>query len=186
MTQEEHFKVICNQATDINEHLPVLRHYAEQCDHVTEMGVRSVVSTFAFIMGKPKTLLSIDLYHPGRWGNNGQKNLELAKQYADETGVNFRFIEGDTREIIIDETDFLFIDTWHVYEQLKIELERHGNKARKYIGFHDTTLFEKRGETNGHEGLWRAIEEFIMDNPQWTIKERRTNNNGLTILERNA
>ena len=186
MEQEGHFTNICNQKTDINEHLPVLREYAEQCDHVTEMGVRSVVSTFAFLIAKPKTLVSIDLYPPSRWGANGQNNFKLANQFAEETGVDFQFIEGDTREITIEETDFLFIDTWHVYQQLKAELELHGNKARKYIGFHDTTLFGTSGETAGHEGLWRAIEEFIMDNPHWTVKERRHNNNGLTILERNA
>ena len=183
MTQEQHFTQICETRTDINEHLPVLRKYAEECDTVTEMGVRSVVSTFAFLIAKPKSLVSIDLYHPSRWPN-GKENIALVEEWAKETGVDFRFVEGSTREIIIDETDFLFIDTWHVYEQLKIELERHGNKARKYIGFHDTTLFENFGETLGHGGLWPAIAEFLEANPHWRIKERRTNNNGLTILER--
>jgi hypothetical protein len=33
-------------------------------------------------------------------------------------------------------------------------------------------------------GLWPAIEEFLNDNPEWSICERFTNNNGLTILQK--
>ncbi len=32
------------------------------------------------------------------------------------------------------------------------------------------------------KGLWPAIVEFVENNPEWYIKERFTNNNGLTIL----
>ena len=33
-------------------------------------------------------------------------------------------------------------------------------------------------------GLWPAVEEFLENNTNWKIKERYTNNNGLTILEK--
>jgi hypothetical protein len=33
-------------------------------------------------------------------------------------------------------------------------------------------------------GLWKAIEEFLANNPEWKLKERFVNNNGLTVLER--
>jgi hypothetical protein len=49
---------------------------------------------------------------------------------------------------------------------------------------HDTTNFGEKGESEGHVGLWPAVEEFIARNKNWTIKERYTNNNGLTVLER--
>jgi hypothetical protein len=53
----------------------------------------------------------------------------------------------------------------------------HGNKARKYIGFHDTTTYEFIGEryTKGDDwfeegkGLWKAIEEFLEVNPHWEL-----------------
>lgn len=66
---------------------------------------------------------------------------------------------------------------------------------------HDTTVDEWNGETirmnmnaieqseiSGfsieeiNKGLWPAIDEFLANNPTWKIKERFTNNNGLTIL----
>ena len=33
-------------------------------------------------------------------------------------------------------------------------------------------------------GIWPAVEEFLKDNPQWTIRKKYENNNGLTILGR--
>ncbi len=54
---EENYNVLVKIPSDINEHLPVLKKYAEQCDHVTEMGVRYIVSTFALVLAKPKKLM---------------------------------------------------------------------------------------------------------------------------------
>lgn len=172
---------LCNTPSDINEHLPTLRKYASECDHVTEMGTRTVVSTYSLMMGKPKKLISIDIVPIE---NYGVDRNEL-KKLAASADVDFEFIVADTRNIEIEETDFLFIDTLHVYPQLKIELMLHGNKAKRYIGFHDTTLFEYTGENSPDDrGLWPAIEEFMAANPQWIVFDRYTNNNGLTILKK--
>ena len=40
----------------------------------------------------------------------------------------------------------VFIDTWHVYGQLKRELERYKNESRKYLVMHDTTVDGIYGE----------------------------------------
>ena len=96
-----------------------------------------------------------------------------------------------------------FIDTWHVYPQLKRELDKFSVITNKYIIMHDTTIDEIVGETirnkwNAVEqsqstgftvedintGLGKAIDEFLIANPQWKLLEKYTNNNGLTVLER--
>ena len=177
---EKKYHELCGRNSDINEHLPTLKRYTEECETVVEMGVRYIVSTYAFMMGKPKKLLSIDIKHPSTYGGNLDEVIEIAK----ENDIEFDFQLGDTRKIEIEETDLLFIDTWHVYEQLKIELEKHAPKAKKYIIMHDTTLFEVRGEGAGHVGLWPAVQEFLDTNKEWVINERYRNNNGLTILKR--
>ena len=191
MNMEEFYLNLCNTPSDINEHLPVLRHYSSKCKHITEMGVRGVVSTFAFAVANPLVLRSIDLYHPSNW--NGEEKLNYIEKYCEKNNIDFKFILANTLEVEIEDTDFLFIDTLHTYEQLKTELNLHGNKAKKYIGFHDTTLFAYQDENNSYtnklmsgpiKGLWPAIEEFIIKNPHWKIEERKTNNNGLTILKR--
>jgi hypothetical protein len=75
----------------------------------------------------------------------------------------------------IENTDLLFIDTDHTYDQCSKELQMHAHKVRKYLIFHDTNLVKD---------LNRAISEFIEANKEWKIKEVLTNNNGLTVLER--
>jgi hypothetical protein len=47
---------------------------------------------------------------------------------------------------------------------------------------HDTTTFADRGETEGHPGLWPAVEQFLKLG-LFRVKARYTNNNGLTVLE---
>lgn len=182
MTQDliDNYEYRCNLVSDINEHLPTLKKYAEDCDHVTEMGVRWLVSTIAFMMGKPKKLISYDIDPLENWGINTNEVVELGKKNE----IDFNFILGNTLELEIEETDLLFLDTDHTYKQLIGELTLHGNKSKKYIIFHDTTSFEFKGMNGDIIGLWPAIEEFMKDNRHWVIAERFNNNNGLTILKR--
>jgi hypothetical protein len=184
-TIEAKYQEKCATPSDINQHLPTLRQYAEQCRHVTEMGVRTIVSTWAFLAAKPEHgVLSIDYIHPTRHGGNLDEVLELACM----EGVIFNFVEADTRTVEIPPTDLLFIDTWHVYEQLKVELERHAPKAKQFIILHDTETFGERGETEGHRGLRPARDEFLAgeEGQKWFVLEHFKNCNGLTILERRA
>jgi len=177
------YSTLCNIKSDINEHLPTLKKYSEECDSIVEMGVRWVVSTWALLAGKPKKLVSIDIKHPNAFGGS----LDEIYQCCDEYGIDFTFLEESTLTNNIDECDLLFIDTLHTYSQLSKELIRHSEKAKKYIILHDTELFKNRDEidTNSEKkGLSPALEEFLSENNHWVIKERFQNNNGLTVLER--
>lgn len=176
----------CNIPSDIHEHLPVLKKYAEDCNVVVEMGVRSIVSTWAFLSARPDELVSVDIVHPMDYINHDPDgcNIDLVKELADKNKIGFRFILGDTLKIDPIQCDLLFIDTLHDYDQLKGELEIHSGSCRKYIILHDTTHFSEKGETPGKGGIWKAIEEFLDMSTEWAIKERLVNNNGLTILER--
>ena len=167
------FDYLCNKANiegkDIKEHLPTLRDLASECTHITEMGVRSCVSTWAFVEGLKKgTLISIDIEHPGKYGGS----LEAVEAECQRKGLDFTFKIGDTRKIEIEPTELLFIDTDHTYEQLSIELKRHSDKAIKYIVLHDTTSCPD---------MYKAVEE-LLEQGKWKIKQRFTNCNGLTIL----
>jgi hypothetical protein len=178
MTLQQHYDYNCKLPSDINEHLETLKEYASECDHITEMGVRWVVSTYAFLMGKPKKMISYDINFV---------NTDFIKELVKDD-TDFEFKVANTLNLEIEETDLLFIDTLHNYNQLKGELELHADKSKKYIIFHDTTSFEWIGESyNGKVdeiGLWPAIEEFLESNPHWKILKRYTHNNGLLILKR--
>lgn len=165
-----------NTASDINQHVELLYKLAQQCKTVVELGVRTGVSTRAFL-NCDVDLLSFDI----KLDQEVQKLFDLARQQ----GKNVRYIEDDVLNITIDDVDLLFIDTVHTYDQLSQELKLHGNKAQKYLAFHDTYTFGLKGE-NGldQRGLLTAIIEFVIDNPHWQFKLHRTNNNGFTVLER--
>jgi len=156
--------------SDINEHLPTMHKYANECDHITEFGVRNGVSTWAWLASKAKIIRCFDI-------KDVRNNLISHHESAKETKKDFTFTCVNTvaDKLEIEQTDLLFIDTEHTYEQCSKELKMHGNKVNKYIIFHDTTLCPE---------LNKAIEEFISDNKNWKIKEVFTNNNGLTILEK--
>lgn len=170
-----------NTPSDINEHLEVLYNYASKCESVTELGVRSVVATWAFLKGAKK-YVGYDMFeHP---------NMKQISQVHDDAKI----VIADVLNVEIEQTDFLFIDTFHTYSQLKKELELHADKAKKYIGFHDTTTFATIGETpyegmggkgvDCGKGLWPAITEFLMSHREWALLYKTDRNNGLTIIER--
>jgi hypothetical protein len=176
----------CAQPSDIHELLPYLYQYAKECEHITEMGVRNPTSTYAFLAANPKKLISYDI---SRW-----EAVDEAEKLAKECGVNFEFIQQDVLKADIEETDFLFIDTFHTATQLERELARHSGKVRKYIGFHDTETYFINGEIPYEgipadvacgRGLKFALEPFLMQGTFRVIFKIPTNN-GLTIIERCA
>ena len=79
----------------------------------------------------------------------------------------------------------MFIDTLHTYEQVITELKMHSNKVRKYILFHDTSpIPSSKKSFIVEKEVNKAIDEFLVTNKDWILKQRFTNNHGLTVLER--
>lgn len=170
------YKKAKNTPSDINQNLYELYELAKECDTVVEMGVRSGVSTRAFL-NTNTNLTSFDII----LDPEVQKLFDLAK----ERGKKAKYIQANVLNIEIEDTDLLFIDTLHTYNQLRQELKIHGNRAKKYIAFHDTYTFGLRGEDGiDNKGLLSAVIEFVMQNPHWKFYKYKTNNNGLTILKR--
>lgn len=207
MDVEEIFKNLCDLAydkttcsnrgiVDINEHLPTLRRYGSNSKHITELGTRFAISTHAFLIARPSKLVSIDLNY--RFFEPFESEI---REFASACGTDFEFIEGDVLEMEIDETDLLFIDTLHTYNQLSLELRKHESKVRKWIILHDTVTYGGTDErfykeakiskkvkkaSKDKSGLSLAITEFLQEFGSWSVKEHFSNNNGLTVLERDG
>lgn len=169
---------LASTPSDINEHLPTFKRYAAQCSSVTELGVRNIVSLWAWLDSKVPTIRAYDLLQPP------EENLRYAEAYAVENSIDFKFTQADVLQTVLEPTDLLFIDTWHVYPQLVQELKLHGEVASKFMMFHDTTLYARRGEDGSVRGLQDALDEFLLETDSWKVREVFTNNNGLTVLER--
>lgn len=163
---EKEYRRLCTTPSDINEHLPVLKEYADQCDHVTEFGVRGCVSLHAFLASNAKKVVAYDIAN-----------------VAVPVCAKLTFINANVLLIKIEPTDLLFIDTLHTYRQLRAELARHSKKVRRYLAFHDTSFYGAFGEDGG-PGLLKAIAEFQVNHPEWITEKQLLNNNGLTILKR--
>lgn len=204
------YNQLCASKSDINEHLPTLKSYAEKCQTVAEFGVRSVVSTWALLAGLaaskeagPKRLDCVDIE---------PVDMVVVAAIAAEAQIELIFQRADSVKANLPAgVDMLFIDSWHVYGHLKRELAAHHAHVRKFIAMHDTEIDGVRGQSirvysaaeyskaiardasqYGYTvdevaaGLRPAINEFIAEHPEWVIDRIDTNNNGLTVLRRIA
>ena len=175
---ETQYQSSCNNRSDINEHLKILKELSDEVNHVTEMGVRTGNSTRAFL-NSDVILRSYDIQMC--------ESVQQLFKIAQEVGKDVQYIQANTLDLTIEETDFLFIDTLHNYDQLLAELRLHAPKTRKYIAFHDTQTFGvlPEGKSPTNLGLLPALIQYMIEsNDQWKFKIHRTNNNGLTVIER--
>jgi len=155
------------------------------------MGVRWAISTWAFLEGRPKKLTSYDIVNPKEWKRGDI--LSPIEEYAKEHNIDFKFILQDVLTVKLPKTDLLFIDTWHVYDQLIQELNMHSSKVNNWIILHDTETFGEKGEISVYSirekkeylGLKYAVNEFLQNNVDtWKLHEHYIFCNGLTILKR--
>lgn len=167
-TVDRNFELAKATPSDINEHLQLLFDLAKQCDSVVELGVRTAVSSTALIAARPASLVSYDIVLL-------PEALAIFDAGVAE-GIHCGLIQASSFDIELPEVDFIFIDTDHTYDCLSKELSLHGNKARKFLAFHDTVSCEGQ--------LMPAINEFREANPEWTVHSDCRNNNGLLVLSR--
>ena len=195
------YKQACTHYSDIYEHLPVLEELATECASVTEIGVRSMVSSWGFLYGLAENS-ALDRSYLGIDPEMPPFTIYYdAKKLAKGNGINFQFLQKNDMEIEIEPVELLFIDSLHTYCHLTYELEKFSPKVSKYIVMHDTSY--PWGELDWNEylgdyseypqhidrtrrGLWSAVEDFLDQHPEWSLFERRLNNHGLTILKRKA
>lgn len=180
------YKQCCETPSDINELLPYLKKYADKCESVCELGVRSVVSTYAFLASKAKMIYGYDI--------ETQPQVAECIELCKKENRNWTFIEADILQIKLPKVDFIFIDTFHTAAQCSKELELHAKQAKKYIGFHDIATYWENAELsykavehtnmNSTEGLKYAIEPFLKEHPEWIIDLKLEFNNGLLILKK--
>lgn len=140
---------------------------------IVEFGVRGGNSTASWLAGIPKSLFCYDIAVP--------VDLRLFQEVAGGCGVCFEFTQADTGTLeSIPPCDILFIDTLHTGPHLTKELW-HARNARKFVVIHDTIAFAVVGE-GGEPGLSGAIDEFLLEHPEWRVFKHYENCNGLMIL----
>lgn len=199
---ENFYDACCKRIDDIHEHLPTLKKYASECNTIAEFGVRGGDSSSALLLGLKENANNVKKAYFGVDINPCPITATM-NTFATDNQIEYTFIQCDSASVTIPDVDLLFIDSWHIYGHLIRELNNSCDKVAKYILMHDTTVDEWDGESircgwdinsqakkSGYpkeeiaKGLWPAIEDFLAAHSEWKLKERFTNNNGLTILER--
>lgn len=168
----------CKTISDINEHLPTIKKYCDECESAYELGVRNIVSSWAFAASNLQKFASVDLIVPK------SEELKQLEDACKSKKIDFKFLQKNSLDVEAEEVDLTFIDTWHVYDLCIQELNKYSKITKKYIILHDTTLFGESGEQPDKLGLNYAVREFLENNKDWKIKEVFSNNNGLTVLQK--
>ena len=128
-------------------------------------------------------------YNPG---------LDNVGDTAVDLDIEYEYFKEDTGEVIIPPVDVLFIDSEHTYQHMMRELANNKDLVSTYVALHDTSGkystwedwpfdHERRGELAKYPekyGMWPAVQDFVLENPEWEIAYRHTVGNGLTVLKR--
>ena len=155
--------------SDISAHLPFLEYIASQCDAITEFGTRDCYSTAAFLAGCNGCVYSYDIVTT--------PSIEQLRNITDKP-CQWVFRQRSTIDpsLRIEESDLLFVDTLHTYDQVQAELAQHADFVNRYIMFHDTVSFPD---------INRAIDEFMRGGKWKKVYEVRFNH-GLLLIERDS
>jgi len=138
MTLAERYRRACETRSDIFEHLPLFAELAAEAEVIVELGVRTGVSTVAWLYGLPKhgRLFSVDI--------DPQPDLPDDPRWT--------FVQGDdthpdTIAQLPARADIVFIDTSHDYHHTARELELYRWMVKRggMIICHDTELEHPEG-----------------------------------------
>jgi len=136
-----------------------LMRLAKDSESVSELGVNQGSSFIFMMLQNPKKIVGVD--------------LTLKKWRTGGTYPALEPLRGSsTDKKSVYNVDMLHIDSLHKASHLRKELKMHAESVNKYIAFHDTKL--GNGETGGQFALWRVVEQFLNDNPQWELEEHYT------------
>lgn len=197
--------MFAEQPSNLNEHFPALKIYAQQCSSVAQFGCSDMLSCWPLLHGMSaakagdRKLVCFDK-------NKEPENFGLLKKLAKKDNVRLVFVHGDTLSTELKPVDMLLIDTFHSYAQLYKELVQHAPKVRKYIAILNTSIDAENSELVRlfyfydidqvckelqctHKevctGLAPAIDAFLQEHGEtWKIHKTFENNNGLVVLQR--
>lgn len=202
------YRKACETPSDINEHLPILRELAQEAGCVTEFGVRGGVSTRAFLAAGCNRLRCYDLeiddevrrlvnaaHAAGRDVEYHQ--ADVLRLDIDETGLLFidtlhtygqlsqeleLHAAKARRYIAMHDTDLFGLTDETLIPPRPRGLSGLPHRLRR-------SVIKRLGGTPiappRRGGLLPAVLEFMAANRGvWQVKLHKTNNNGLTVLER--
>ena len=197
------YEKLCNETSDVNEHLPTLYNYAKECESVLELGAGNMISSYALIYGLLNNSQNTNKRHI-LLNDINECNISCIMDDVVDLNINIEHAWVNDLDLPVRKNyDLTVVDTWRVYGQIKRELQYFSTVTNKYIIILGTSIDSLRGETMRRKinledtaknscysvgevkkGLLPAIVEFINENNGWKFKEQFPNTCGLTVLEK--
>lgn len=143
--------------------------YAAGCKRILELGVYTGLSTAAWLMAEPESLVSIDI-------TDEYFSLRPSiEKIARDMGIDYQFLKMNDLDYKSTGHDLLFIDTTHTFEQTIQELNNFGQFTSKRIVMHDMA---------SHPGVYQAVFQWLWENKNFRIIEHDSRGNGVVVMER--
>lgn len=155
----------------------LLKERAQQVDHITEIGVNIGASTRAFLAGRPKKMIGIDIKDFG-------PSTQFLKDLAEHNGIEYVYYKMDSLAAPLEKTDILLMDGNHSYEYVTAEFKRYAPYVRKWIFLHDTNAEGRKSPTGKPYAVRKATEDFLNITDEWEIEVDDKRLAGLLILKR--
>ena len=153
--------------THYTDNHKALTKYGAECPIQKELGVSQGGTLAALMLTQPAMLTGVD-YDGGRF----KPYRQLFEDYADQYGIEFRFMQRDSLDArTATACDLLHIDSRHTVTHLRQELALHAPKVSKYIVLHDT---------HAKPELMTVINTFA----GWRVIEQNKKNVGYTVISR--
>lgn len=196
-TLEEVYEHHRNIKRDLEQHFPLMRELASNCDHVTLFGKRKEAD-IAFAMGLVDRHLAQRDTVPRMVSHNLEKDTVLLELDALLMGlpnvrantphlVEYHRDDKDSIQVpaLDEETDALWIDTVHHADRLRGELAKYLPKVRRYVFLRGTGNFGNEAEGGG-PGLYEPARELCnAEGSPWFVCYHTPAEYGLTVLSRN-
>lgn len=137
--------------------LGFVMQYAMRPDiqHVTEIGVQNVGASYG--LAKAAAERGSGLVYRAHDREMLPANAAMDRLMGECPAIDYKFTAGDDLKITIEETDALFLDTWHTDSDLAAELNQLSEKTRKLMVLPYAS------------GIHPAIIEFLASHDDWGL-----------------
>ena len=177
--RKEYNKILNNSTVEEGKYYSSIRKYAEDCESISELGVRKAEEAVAMMAKGVDKVTLYDLMYAG--------HINPIMEDLEEEGINFMCLPRNPIRDELDKADLFIISSIHTYNNVKMDLSEVKDKANKYIIVTGTEEFGYKNEAQQagkKEGVVPAVEEFLQNNPKWEKIDQVPYGKGFIVMSK--
>jgi len=183
------------------EYLTLFRELAQECSSIGEIGQHGMPVRWGLLRGLADSESDEKSFSAIVSKGTRPSSLRLAETLAEANGITFTVEDAAETDDNVSNVDLLYLDSPQTYALLSYQLEQSAERVNKYISvfcsnpalaFEDDTDYQ--GDWSEYpefidrskQGLWTAVDDFMLRHPEWQVKHQQLASYGVTILEKVA